>query len=193
VLPFLAPTLTAIAPIRAFAVRFISQLGIRYRPNAFLLDATPNAWRGGVAPGHRAPDARISARRSVFDLLGGYRFTVLALSRRPLDGDEIDRCTAELAALAPTLRIDVGAHLVARSLIGRDARFRQAESAEVFEAYGITRRVPAAVFVVRPDGYVAYRAAGLDVAAAGRFLRERFAQPDAQTSSDESETAAPTP
>lgn len=177
VLPLIAPTLAGLAPVRARAFAFVSQLGIRYRPNAFLRDATPDVWRAGVAPGHRAPDARISAKRSVFDLLRGYRFTVLALSRRPLDGDEIDRCTAELAALAPTLRSDVGAHLVARSLIGRDARFRQAESPEVFEAYGLSARVPAAVFVVRPDGYVAYRAAGLDVDAAARFLRERFMRP----------------
>jgi hypothetical protein len=37
--------------------------------------------------------------------------------------------------------------------------------------------VPAAVYVVRPDGYVAFRAAGLDVAAAARFLRERVMRP----------------
>ena len=172
-LPLVAPALAGLAPVRARAFAFVSQLGIRYRPNAFLLDAIPNA-RDAVAPGHRAPDARISAKRSIFDLLRGYRFTVLALSRRPLDGDEIDRCTTELAALAPALRTDVGAYLVARSLIGRDARFRQAESAEVFEAYGLSSRLPAAVFVVRPDGYVAYRAAGLDVMAAARFLRERY-------------------
>jgi 2-polyprenyl-6-methoxyphenol hydroxylase-like FAD-dependent oxidoreductase len=177
VLPLLAPRLAGLAPVRARAFRFVSQLGIRYRSNAFMLDTDPGAWRGGAPPGHRAPDARISAKRSVFDLLQGYRFNVLALSRRPLDGDEVDRCTTALGALPATLGLDVGAHLVARSLIGRDARFRQAESAEVFGAYGLSGGVPSAVYVVRPDGYVAYRAPGLDIDAAARFVSDRFANP----------------
>jgi 2-polyprenyl-6-methoxyphenol hydroxylase-like FAD-dependent oxidoreductase len=179
VLPFVAPTLAGVAPFRARAFHFVSQLGIRYHPNAFVHDAspptTPRAWRSGIGAGKRAPDGRINEARSVFDLLQSYHFHVLALSRRPLDESEIARVAAELAALPAALHLDLDAHLIARSLIGRDARFLQAESPEVFDAYGVSRRVPQAIVLVRPDGYVAYRGVGLDVAAVERFLRGHFA------------------
>jgi hypothetical protein len=178
VVPFVAPTLAGVAPIRALAFHFISQLGIRYHDSGFVHDAspasTPRAWRNGIAAGRRAPDARINAERSVFDLLQGYRFHLLALSRPPLDGDEIGHLAGELAALPTTLGLDLDAHLIARSLIGRDARFLQAESPEVFDAYGLSRHVPQALFLVRPDGYVAYRAPGLDLAGVARFVSERL-------------------
>jgi hypothetical protein len=178
VVPFVAPTLAGLAPLRRIAFHFVSQLGIRYHASHFVHDAAPTsgtrAWRSGVAAGQRAPDAGINGERSVFDLLQGYRFHVLALSRRPLDGGEIARLSTELEQLPTTLGLDLDAHLIARSLIGRDARFLQAESPEVFAAYGVSRRVAQALFLVRPDGYVAYRAPNLDVASVAAFLRARF-------------------
>jgi hypothetical protein len=177
VVPFVAPTLAGIALLRRIAFHFVSQLGIRYHASTFVHDTTPESaphgWRTGITAGRRAPDARINAERSVFDLLQGYRFHVLALSRQPLDGGEIARLSVELDALQ-TLGLELDVHLIARSLIGRDARFLQAESPEVFAAYGLSRRVPQALFLVRPDGYVAYRAVGLDVGGAARFVNERF-------------------
>ncbi len=44
----------------------------------------------------------------------------------------------------------------------------------MFDAYGLSRHVPQALFLVRPDGYVAYRAPGLDVAGVARFVSERL-------------------
>jgi 2-polyprenyl-6-methoxyphenol hydroxylase-like FAD-dependent oxidoreductase len=178
VLPLLAPVLTRLACARAIAFHFVSQLGIRYHAGPFAHDATgaatPRAWRSGIAAGRRAPDAAIRGDLRVFDLIDGYRFHVLALSRRPLDGDRIGRLRAELDALPAAAGLDAGAHLVARSLVGRDARLVQAESPQVFRAYGLSRRVPEALFLIRPDGYVAYRAPDLDVAALARWLRGRF-------------------
>src|SRR4029079_17829044 len=113
----------------------------------------------------------INAERSVFDLVQGYRFHLLALSRRPLDADEIARAATELAALPAAVGLDLETHLLARSLIGRDARFLQVESPEVFDAYGVSGRVPQALFLVRPDGYVAFRAVGLEVEMVERFVR----------------------
>ena len=178
VVPWVAPTLAGLAPLRRIAFHFVSQLGIRYHASGFVHDASPEnaprGWRTGITSGRRAPDARINAERSVFDLLQGYRFHVLALSRQPLDGGEIAELAVELQRLPTMLGLDLDAHLIARSLIGRDARFLQAESSEVFTAYGLSRRVPEALYLVRPDGYVAYRAVGLDVAGAARFVSERF-------------------
>ena len=55
VVPYVAPTLARIAPVRARAFAFVSQLGIRYREGAFVADAAPRqalrAWRKGVRAG----------------------------------------------------------------------------------------------------------------------------------------------
>jgi 2-polyprenyl-6-methoxyphenol hydroxylase-like FAD-dependent oxidoreductase len=177
--PALAPVLTRFAPLRARAFHFVSQLGIRYHASRFVSDASPahapGAWRRGVAAGSRAPNGDIAHGRDVFSLLQGYRFHVLALSRRPLGEQEIAAVSAALAALESSTVLGLATHLVAHSLIGRDARFIQAESPHVFAVYGIDRRVPQGIFLVRPDGYVAYRSVGLDVDGVRRFIAERFA------------------
>ena len=51
--------------------------------------------------------------------------------------DEIEKLAAEMAALPRTIGIPLETHIVAHSLIGRDPRIVQAESNQVFEAYGI--------------------------------------------------------
>jgi hypothetical protein len=176
-LPIVAPAVARITALRAFAFGFVSQLGIRYHASRFVHDDTshgPRAWRNGVGAGHRAPNARITAERDVFDVIGGYRFHLLAMSRRPLEADEIARLAADLALWPAAVGLDVETHLIARSLVGRDPRILQAESSEVFRTYGLSRQVPQAVFLIRPDGYVAYRAADLDLTRARVFARERF-------------------
>jgi 2-polyprenyl-6-methoxyphenol hydroxylase-like FAD-dependent oxidoreductase len=176
--PMVGPILARAAPLRARAFHFVSQLGIRYHPSRFVAegvaDGAPSAWRHGLVAGSRAPNGTIAHGRDVFALLQGYRFNVLALSRQPLGEDEIAATSAALAALESSAQLDLGTHLVAHSLIGRDARFIQAESPHVFRVYGVGRRVPQAIFLIRPDGYVAYRAIGLDVEGVRRFIGERF-------------------
>lgn len=152
------------------AFRKLSQLEIAYGPSRFLADAAPGLGDAGPEVGRRAPNAAISHRRDVFDLLAGYRFTVLALSRRPLERDEAHRLADALAGLAAP---GVAAHLVTRLAVGRDPRVETATSAAVFDAYGVKARDAQATYLVRPDGYVAWRAEGIDVAACARAL-ERF-------------------
>ena len=57
---------------------------------------------------------------------------------------------------------------------GPDERILRAESGEAFTAYGVSHETPPALHLVRPDGYVAWRADRLDLAALAAFLRERF-------------------
>jgi hypothetical protein len=67
------------------------------------------------------------------------------------------RLTDELASLPKSLGIEFATHIIAHSLIGRDPRIIQAESDQVFAAYGLTRDTPQAIFLIRPDGHIAYR------------------------------------
>ena len=180
VLPIVAATISRLGFARAKAFHFISQLGIRYEPGAFVREgASANAgaaFRRGPAAGHRAPNAAIGRDRDVFGLIDGYRFHLLALSRAPLGEEEIARVTGELndlAAAASSLGLQTT--LVAHSLIGRDPRLVRAESAQAFAAYGVDADTPQALYLVRPDGYVAWRSDSLDVAGCGAFLRGCFA------------------
>ncbi len=162
---------------RAFS--FVSQLGIRYEANAFVLDEASRRkshfWRQGPASGHRAPNALFARNQDVFGLLCGYRFHVLALSRRPLTGTEVGSLCDELAALPSPPGIGLATHLIAFSASGQDGRMARAELAGVFTAYGLDQETPQALYLIRPDGYIAWRAdrtAALPELAA--FVRERF-------------------
>jgi len=176
--PVLAATLSKSGTVRAKAFHFMSQLGIRYDENDFVHDASsaeaPRAWRDGLTAGHRAPNALFARNRDVFGLIGGYRFHVLALSRSPLSEDEIRSLSAVLADLSNSVGIDLETHIIAHSLIGRDRRICHAESSQVFEAYGLTAETPRALFLVRPDGYIAYRTDRLDLQGLADFIRQRF-------------------
>ncbi len=168
------PVTAAISRIDAIqhrAFRKLAQLEIAYAPSPFLEDAAPGLGKAGPAVGHRAPNAAIARHVDVFDLLSGYGFTVLGLSRHPLERDEAHRLADALDTLAAD-RVTV--HLVTRLAAGRDARVVAASSASVFDTYGVKERDTQAIYLIRPDGYVAWRCSGLDVAACGRFL-ERFA------------------
>jgi len=157
--------------IRARAFHFLSQLAIRYEPNGFLQGPANNA---GPSAGMRAPDAQIAHDLTVFDLIENYRFHVLALSRKPLNEAEIEALTKDLAAL-PDIGLALETHIIAHSLIGRDARLYRAESPEIFDAYGVTYSSPHAIFLIRPDGHIAFNASSLDVSSLAAFLSARFA------------------
>lgn len=103
----------------------------------------------------------------MFDLTAGYGWTVLAVSRKPLERDEADRAADALDALAGE---GVAAHLVSRLAVGRNPRVVFVSSPEVFDAYGVRGQEQQATYLVRPDGYVAWRGDGLDADGCRRFL-----------------------
>lgn len=177
-LPVFAGTISRSGTARARAFHFISQLGIRYHESGFVHDASspdaPRAWREGLTAGRRAPDGLVQRDRDVFDLIKGYRFHVLALSKTPLSGGEIESLTADLAGLPKSPGVPLETHVIAGSLVGRDGRIVRAESNQVFDAYGLTRETNQALYLVRPDGYIAYRSDRLDVSGLKEFIRTRF-------------------
>ncbi len=124
----------------------------------------------GASRGVRAPNGQIARGCDVFSLIQGYRWHVLALSRRPLSRDEIEKLAAEMGALPRMIGTPLETHIVAHSLIGRDSRIVQAESNQVFEAYGISAANPRGLYLIRPDGHVAFRSLWLDFAGLKDFI-----------------------
>lgn len=168
------PVSAAIARLDAVqhrAFRRLGQLEIAYLASRYVEDAATTLGQSGPQVGHRAPNAAVTHDLSVFDLTTGYGFTVLAFSRKALEQDARHRIVDELDALR---REGVAAHLVARNAIGRDGRSVAATSPDAFDRYGLREKDGQATYVIRPDGYVAWRGEGLDVAGCARFL-ERFA------------------
>ena len=172
-LPRLAGPLMHTEFVRAKAFHFISQLGIRY-DGGTAVQTGGSSWKGGPAPGRRAPNAAYARNRDVFGLLVDYRFHVLALSRQALTPEEIGALGDGLAALPRPPGIGLAAHVIAYTSTGPDKRILRAESGEAFTAYGVSHETPQALYLVRPDGYVAWRADRLDLPALEAFLRERF-------------------
>ena len=156
------------------AFRTLSELDIAY-PHGLGEDTAPSLGSAGPQVGQRAPNAGIARHTDVFDLIAGYGWTVLALSRKPLERGEADQAADAIEALAGE---GVAAHLVARLAVGRNPRVVFVSSHEVFDAYGVRDQNGQATFLVRPDGYIAWRGDGLDADGCRRFLA-RFGLPNA--------------
>ncbi|WP_165225511.1 FAD-dependent monooxygenase [Aquisphaera insulae] len=153
------------------AFRMIGELDITYDAGRFVEDSASKLGDAGPAPGSRAPNAAVARHRDVFDLISGYAFTVLALSRRPLDAREAAPVADGLASLcAAADGIPIRAHLVSRTSNGRNPRIVFVEDAAVFDAYGLAGTDAQATYLIRPDGYVAWRSDGLDIEGCRRFL-----------------------
>jgi 2-polyprenyl-6-methoxyphenol hydroxylase-like FAD-dependent oxidoreductase len=148
---FIAPWLVPVAfrwkPMRWRLERFVSQLDIRYRDSAIVrsdLSGADAAFRNGLAEGCRIPDLPI----------GDTTLQVLARSRG-----------MHALALGPCDE----AGLVALERRGIDVR-RLAladDTRELFRRFGVTQ---AAIYVIRPDGYIGLRSYGPSAASALAYL-----------------------
>ncbi|OJH42593.1 hypothetical protein BON30_05240 [Cystobacter ferrugineus] len=164
-----AAVISKLGPAQHRAFRSLSELDIAYGPSRFVEDAEAQGNHGGPRAGERAPNAALARHSDVFDLIGGYQFSVLALSRKALDRDETKRLSAQLGVLGQGAN-GLATHLVTRVPVGRDPHAAFVDSADVFETYGLTQADDQALYVVRPDGYVCWRSEGLDIAACQQFL-----------------------
>ena len=169
---------------RARAFRFVSQLGIKY-PESPIVDeelrGADRAFRNGPAAGHRAPDgpllmAEDGSRVSLFSHLRGTPHHLLLFAGRGPDAGGFTS-DAELRNLLAGYGGMIQPHLIfagERGQSGSGAPAFVDKSGLVHERYGLTG---AGFYLVRPDGYVAFRAPGSNLRPIRAYLRRVFLSP----------------
>jgi 2-polyprenyl-6-methoxyphenol hydroxylase-like FAD-dependent oxidoreductase len=149
---------------RTAAFRFVSQLGIRYRDSPVIVDATPRV-RGGPRAGARLPDARVTIdgeARWLQEAVAGPTMGLL-LCGDPASWDAV-RVGRLRARFPETLTI----HHLTRS---QQPGVLVDESGDALPTLGVT---DTAHYLVRPDGYIAFRSAGHDLQTVGEYLDRWF-------------------
>jgi hypothetical protein len=170
VLPRIVPLAIGGERLRTFAFRFVSEIGIEYRDSTLATEGTP-ALTDGPRAGERLPDApvRVDGRESTLQReVVGACFTLLVALRaegapRAEDADN-DRGRGALPSDLFRVR-----RLVSSAASASTADDLIDESGVAFERLGAR---DAAVYLVRPDGYVAYRCAGTELAGVDRWIEE---------------------
>jgi 2-polyprenyl-6-methoxyphenol hydroxylase-like FAD-dependent oxidoreductase len=155
--PAIVGTASGFDAVQEAAFRRFAQIEISY--------PVSHAVAGGA--GSRAPNAQLSRHRDVFDLLEGYRFNVLAVSRKGLEPAETADVLGRLFALRQR---GAGGHLLARQVGGPLDGVDIVERGEVFDRYGLAAEDAQALILVRPDGYIGWRSDTLDFAGCASFL-----------------------
>jgi hypothetical protein len=132
-----------LAPVRRFAFRTISQIGISY-PHSALSQTLPGLPKGAPVAGERFPWLRIGPDKDLYRALDDTRFNLLVFGDAPAEdfGDM------------------VRTHVFADS----------AQNAGALVSANISR---SSFYLLRPDGHVGLAGPGLDAAAIRRWFTER--------------------
>lgn len=166
VIPTVLPPVLGSNCLRSRAFRFISELGIRYRRSPAVAEGEPRLRRGPKA-GDRLPDARITVDgRATWlqEAIAGPRLVLL------LCGDVDAWDVYELVEIREAYRdILTVHHLTRRERPGA----LQYEGGSALERLGVSG-ASAAQYLVRPDGYIAFRCAGSGLGAVVGYLSEWF-------------------
>jgi 2-polyprenyl-6-methoxyphenol hydroxylase-like FAD-dependent oxidoreductase len=181
-LPRVLPRVMGRRFLRARAFRFVSQLGIKYPDSPIVgeeLRDADRAFRRGPAAGHRAPDGPLrlagdGSSVSLFSLMRGTSHHLLLFGDRGSAADGRDTSDTELRDLVGEYEDLFEPHL----LFAREpARVRSEtpvyvdESGFVHERYGMKG---AGCYLIRPDGYIAFRAPGTHLQPLRAYLQKVF-------------------
>jgi hypothetical protein len=169
-LPTIAVRVLQLPVIRKRISRFVSQTGIRYRGSPLSVEAHGASRLAANAPqaGDRAPDVELGASRWLAELLHGPQHTLLLfaagstalLERFASMSDDI--ASRYGALVKPVIVRTDPAHPAIGEVDRRGAAHAR---------YGAEQ---GAIYLVRPDGYIAFRGAGTDVETLRATLRQRF-------------------
>lgn len=152
--PLIIPTLGKILfstwRFRRYMFGFVSQLNIRYHPSPVVVESVRGDSRNKkVHAGCRAPDVSLDNGKTLHNLMGGYQFHVVVMSRKPIP--ELERGA-------------FGTRWRERNLLGSaNAEIHWIDSGTnkpVLDAYEVGDTL---ISLVRPDGYIGYQADQLAV------------------------------
>jgi 2-polyprenyl-6-methoxyphenol hydroxylase-like FAD-dependent oxidoreductase len=157
------------------AARFVSQTGIRYRESPLSTEAHGAARLPRHAPhaGDRAPDVELGPGRRISDLLRGPQHTLLLFGSR---STALIERFSELAREVTTRYGTLVQPVVLRLPNAQPPRGEIDDRGQAHERYGAD---PGAIYLVRPDGYIAFRGAETDTEPLRAALKTRFVVPDA--------------
>jgi hypothetical protein len=150
--------------LRRTAFSFVSELGIRYRKSPAVAEGAPGL-RKGPRPGDRLPDAEVLVNgRSTYlqqALAGPHLALLLCGDSHHWDARELDR-----------LRERYGRVMAMHDLnaTGSDGSLVD-EKGHAFARLGVRE---AAQYLVRPDGYIAFRSAGRTFEQLDRYLADWY-------------------
>jgi 2-polyprenyl-6-methoxyphenol hydroxylase-like FAD-dependent oxidoreductase len=179
-LPRIAPWILSTSDRRARVFRFISQLRISYPDSPIVEQDTGSSdadFRRGPRAGARAPDAPVTlasdgSETSLFACLSGPSHALLVFAGKLERSWEALEASAN-EAIAGYGRL-VGAHFIlgrAPERSGAPDRVYVDGSGMAHDRYGLKG---AGVYLIRPDGYIAFRSEGSDFHALQGYLRRTF-------------------
>lgn len=169
-LPTIAIRVLQLPLLRKRIARFVSETGIRYRGSPLSVEAHGSSRLDSRAPhaGDRAPDVELAPSRWLAGLLHGPRHTLLLFA---------GSSTALLERFA-TMSEEIGSkygRLVQPVIVRLDpAHPAVGEVDRLGAAHARYGAEQGAIYLVRPDGYIAFRGAGTDVEVLRATLRQRF-------------------
>jgi 2-polyprenyl-6-methoxyphenol hydroxylase-like FAD-dependent oxidoreductase len=167
-----------------------SQLLLNYRHSPWVGEdrETAVALAGGPQAGDRAPDIGglrgmgVGRPLRLFELLRGTAHTLLLYLGRPAEQGFSDNEARHLAEIAAALRRQYGTSLVAYAITAAGAAPAIIEGLSIVEdSAGEFRRLydvaAMSAYLVRPDGYIGYRAHPLRLDRLQAYLRRIFHEP----------------
>jgi 2-polyprenyl-6-methoxyphenol hydroxylase-like FAD-dependent oxidoreductase len=184
-LPWILPRVMGRRSLRTRAFRFVSQLGIKYSGSSIVgeeLHGADRTFRSGPAAGHRAPDAPLrligeSRPTSLFSRLRETPHHLLLFGGWGSDADGWAASDNDLRALIAEYEGLLEPHLIVAgesTRVGAEIPVYVDEPGLVHERYGLRG---AGLYLIRPDGYVAFRAPGTDLRPLRAYLQMVFPSP----------------
>jgi 2-polyprenyl-6-methoxyphenol hydroxylase-like FAD-dependent oxidoreductase len=146
ILPILARIVGSSVKGKHFVFGFMSELNIHYHQSSVVQERlsprVSKTFKKTLPAGSRAPNARVSSGREIFDLICGYQFHLLLFSHAEFTETRKQEIQDSWKKFSIQLPFQI--HWISAA----------AAATEAFERYGITDE---GLFFIRPDGYIAFR------------------------------------
>jgi 2-polyprenyl-6-methoxyphenol hydroxylase-like FAD-dependent oxidoreductase len=164
VVPRVVPHVFGSRRIRRAAFAFVSELGIRYRRSPAVVEGEPRQ-RSGPRAGDRFPDAEVLVNgRSTYlqqELAGPHLALLLCGDPHHWDAGELNRLRGRYGRIVKTYSL---------SALDGDGSLVD-EKGHAFARLGVR---DAAQYLVRPDGYIAFRCAGRTFESLNQYLSQWY-------------------